>query len=458
MSKFASLNKPVMQSVPEFRVYTQRHIDQIPQFLRLPPELRFEIKVASSILPFRVNQYVVDELINWDDARNDPMFILVFPQREMIPSSFFNQMGNLVRAGAGTNEIETLAKELRRGLNPHPAGQMELNVPRLDDQKLPGMQHKYSETLLFFPGQGQVCHSFCTFCFRWAQFVGDKSLRFSSNETDKLYHYLSTHHEITDLLITGGDPMVMKTHHLKHYLKRINEPAVDHVQNIRIGTKALTYWPQRFVTDPDADDLIRFLEHLVESGKHVSIMAHQSHWRELEPELTRTAITRLRDAGAEIRSQGPVLANINDDYRIWAKMWREQVRLGIVPYYMFVERNTGAKRYFEVPLVRCWEIYRAAIKNISGLARTARGPSMSTGPGKIEIQGVTEIQGKKVFVLRFIQGRIADWIQRPFFADFDPDATWLSDLRPPFGEDKFFFEDAYFQILAKNNALKLVQN
>ena len=115
----------------------------------------------------------------------------------------------------------------------------------------------------------------------------------------------------------------------------------------------------------------------------------------------------------------------------------------IVPYYMFVERDTGARRYFEVPLARAWEIYRDAMRRVSGLGRTARGPSMSAGPGKVEVQGVSEIRGEKVFVLRFIQGRNPEWVQQPFFARFDPHATWLDQLQPAFGDSRFFFEDEY---------------
>lgn len=107
---------------------------------------------------------------------------------------------------------------------------------------------------------------------------------------------------------------------------------------------------------------------------------------------------------------------------------------------MFIERDTGARRYFEVPLVCAWEIYRDAVKQISGIARTARGPSMSADPGKVEVCGVAEIRGEKVFVLRFIQARNPDWVQRPFFARFDPDATWFDQLKPAFGETAFFFE------------------
>ncbi len=83
---------------------------------------------------------------------------------------------------------------------------------------------------------------------------------------------------------------------------------------------------------------------------------------------------------------------------------------------------------------------------------------MSTGPGKVEVQGITEIHGEKVFVLRFMQGRNKDWVQRPFFAKYNPSATWLTDLEPAFGESKFFFEDEYLKILTEKNALNLMPN
>ena len=445
-------------SPPRFKVYTQRQIDKILPFQNLPEELRFESKVVANILPFRVNQYVIDELIDWDNAEKDPLFILTFPQRDMIAPDAYEEMAQLMKTDPSHAEIEQLAKELRKGLNPHPAGQMELNVPTQGNQKLEGMQHKYRETVLFFPSQGQVCHSYCTFCFRWAQFVGDKSLRFSSSEVETLYGYLGEHKQVSDLLITGGDPMVMKTNHLAHYLNPLMKPEYEHVQTLRIGTKALTYWPQRFVTDPDADELLQTLETLVKTGKHVAIMAHLNHWRELEPAMTQKAIERIRNTGAQIRAQGPLLANINDAPTVWSTMWREQVKQGVIPYYMFLERDTGAQRYFEVPLHKAWQIYRQAMQDVSGLARTARGPSMSTGPGKIEVQGITEINGQKLFVLRFIQGRNKDWVQKPFFAEYNPKATWLNDLQPAFGEEKFFFEDEYLQMLAEKDALKLIPN
>ena len=433
----------VLTQHTRFQVFTARQLDKIAPLAKLDAEQRFEMKVVASVLPFRVNQYVIDELINWDNVPNDPIFQLVFPQREMLDPAEFDRMAELHRNEASPAEIQALAREIQAGLNPHPAGQQEMNVPHLDGQPLEGMQHKYRETVLFFPSQGQVCHSYCTFCFRWAQFVGDKDLRFAASEAETLHNYLASDKNITDLLITGGDPMVMKTRHLVGYLEALLEPRLDHLQTIRLGTKSLTFWPQRFVTDPDADELLRLFERLVAGGKHLALMAHVNHWQELDTPIAREAIRRIQATGAIIRTQAPLLDHINNDPEVWVKMWRTQVRLGMIPYYMFVERDTGAKRYFDVPLARAYEVYRQAIQQVSGLARTARGPSMSAGPGKVEIQGITELQGEKVFMLRFIQGRNPDWVQRPFFAKYDPKATWLHELVPAFGEKEFFFSEEY---------------
>ncbi len=422
-------------------------MDQIEPVSRLDPEQRFAMHVVANVLPFRVNQYVIEELIDWGNIPEDPVFQLTFPQRGMLDEESYSRMSSLLSDEPDAREIRELATELRQALNPHPAGQKTLNVPHIDGKALPGMQHKYDETVLFFPSQGQVCHAYCTFCFRWAQFVGDKALRFAAAEAGELKRYLAEHREVSDVLVTGGDPMVMKASNLRTYLEALLAPELEHVQTIRIGTKALSYWPYRFVTDEDADDLLRLLENLAERGKHVAIMAHINHWRELEPPIVAEAVRRLRDAGAVIRAQAPLLAHINDDASVWARLWREEVKLGIHPYYMFVERDTGARRYFEVPLVDAWHIYRNAMKGVSGLARTARGPSMSAGPGKVEIQGVTEIQGERVFAMRFIQGRNPDWVQRPFFAHYDDTATWLDDLKPAFGDREFFFEAEYRSML-----------
>jgi len=127
--------------------------------------------------------------------------------------------------------------------------------------------------------------------------------------------------------------------------------------------------------------------------------------------------------------------------------------MGIIPYYFFIERNTGSKHYFEIPLAKAFEIYRNAYKQVSGLNRTVRGPSMSAAPGKVAIEGISEINGEKVFVLNFLQGRNSDWVKRLFFAEYDAEATWLTELKPAFGKDKFFYEDELEEMFYQKSLL-----
>jgi L-lysine 2,3-aminomutase len=350
-------------------------------------------------------------------------------------------MAGLVDRGASKEDLRREVDRIRLKLNPHPGGQLQKNVPRFHGEPLHGFQHKYKETVLFFPAQGQTCHAYCAYCFRWAQFIGMKDLKQASRSADLLVRYLRSHRMVSDLLVTGGDPFIMSTRNLAAYIDPILEDdGLEHVRSIRLGTKALAFWPYRFLTDPDADDLLRLMERCVEAGRHVAVMAHFSHGRELETRPVEQAIRRILDTGAVIRTQAPLVRHVNDDPVVWSDMWRKQVSLGCVPYYMFVERDTGARHYFEVPLDRAFEIYREACTSVSGLARTARGPSMSATPGKVTVDGVTSIRGEKVFCLRFLQARNPAWVGVPFFARFDPRATWLDQLQPAFGEAEFFFE------------------
>ncbi len=176
------------------------------------------------------------------------------------------------------------------------------------------------------------------------------------------------HPEVTSVLITGGDPMIMGEAVLRRYIEPLIDPrtGLDHLESIRIGTKSLAYWPQRFVTDPDADATLRLFEEVVASGRSLALMAHFSHPRELEPAVLAEAVRRIRGAGVVIRTQAPLIRSINDDAEAWRSMWRTQVRMGMVPYYMFVERDTGPQDYFAVPLARGHEIFREAYQGVSG--------------------------------------------------------------------------------------------
>ncbi len=420
--------------------YTLQNFRSIPQMNSVSETIKRDIEIAGRVLPFKTNNYVVDELIDWENAETDPMFTLNFPRHGMLSKGYFDTVAKLVDSNADPKMIIQKVEHIRRSLNPNPAGQ-EHNVPYLGEIKLKGIQHKYPETVLFFPSQGQTCHAYCTFCFRWPQFSGMNELKFAMKEADLLFKYLKIRKKVTDLLFTGGDPMVMNASMLETYLLPLLEPDFDHIRTIRIGSKSLSYWPYRFLTDEDSNRIIDLFGKIVSSGKNLSFQAHFNHPRELSTDAVKQAIQKIRSTGAQIRTQSPLLRNINDKPELWSEMWRKQVDLGLIPYYMFVARDTGAKEYFEVPLERCWKIFRKAYSQVSGLCRTVRGPIMSDHAGKIQVLGVSEVRGEKVFVLRFIQGRNPNWVQMPFFAQYDSKATWFDKLKPAFDEEKFFFED-----------------
>jgi KamA family protein len=426
---------------PSIKTYTLTNFKDLPQIQKISEEKKFEMEVVGNVLPFKTNNYVVEQLIDWNNIPNDPMFVLTFPQKEMLLPHHYEKMASTLKEGADRKKIQEVANEIRLQLNPHPAGQMELNVPTLKDgTKLYGMQHKYKETCLFFPSQSQTCHAYCTFCFRWPQFVGMDEMKFAMKEGEQLVQYLREHPEISDVLFTGGDPMIMKAKIFSSYVDTLLEADLSNLKTIRIGTKALSYWPYKFLTDDDAKQSLEIFERITNKGIHVAIMAHFNHLVELSTGSVKEAIKLVRNTGAQIRTQSPVLAHINDDANMWAEMWRKQLQLGCIPYYMFVVRDTGAQHYFGISLVKAYELFRDAYKKVSGLGRTVRGPSMSATPGKVLVDGTPTINGKKVISLRFLQGRNPDWVQKPFFAEYDEKAIWLDELKPAF-EEKFFFED-----------------
>lgn len=433
-----------------YKSYMLHNYKSIPQVANLSDELIEAIDVVGSVLPFKTNNYVVENLIDWKKVPDDPIFTLTFPRKNMLREHHYIIIKNVISNGASKSEIKEAANKIRLELNPQPAGQLDHNVPQMNGEKVFGMQHKYRETILFFPGQGQTCHAYCTFCFRWPQFVGMDELKFASKQAEILSEYISQNQEVTDVLFTGGDPLITKTKILETYIRPLLESNLKHLRHIRIGTKALAYWPFRFLADDDADDLLRLFSDVKKAGKHLAFMAHFNHPVELKPPAVKQAIDRILKTGAVIRTQSPVLKHINDSPKLWAEMWQKQVALGCIPYYMFVARNTGADHYFSIPLVDVWKLFREAYQSVSGICRSVRGPSMSCLPGKMQILGVNEIGDETVFTMRFIQGRGSDWVAKSFFTRFDENATWYTDLKPAFGEDKFFFTDELNNILKPN--------
>lgn len=395
--------------------------------------------MVGRVFPFRTNNYVVNELIDWERAEDDPMFRLNFPCREMLLPQHYEMIRSHLLPGSPKEELLQAIKAVRCQMKPCSAGSMGDTMPAINGRKDRGIVHSYPETVLFFPAEGQMCHAHCTFCFRWIQFVGDDEEIFTSTDVSSLVDYVSQRRQVKDILFTGGDPLFMKTGVLSGYLDRVLAADMAHVTALRFGTKSISYWPYRFLTDVDADDLLRLFERVIAKGKHVAIVANINHPDELATDAAKKAIARILSTGAVIRTQSPLLRHINDKPEILANLWQEEVRLGLVPYYQFIVRDTGARHYFAVPLVAAQGIFMEAYRRVSGICRTVRGPCMSTPRGKVEVLGVQDVQGEKIIALRYLQSQDQAQVLKTFFAKFDATAEWFTDLKPFRPEDSPFF-------------------
>jgi len=112
-----------MKPARTYKAYLLNNFREIPQIDRLSEQQRFDIEVVGHVLPFRVNNFVIEELIDWDTVPDDPLFTLTFPRRDMLSPEHYEQMAKLLRSGADKDTLKTAADAIRLQLNPHPAGQ-----------------------------------------------------------------------------------------------------------------------------------------------------------------------------------------------------------------------------------------------------------------------------------------------------------------------------------------------
>ena len=198
-----------------------------------------DLHFLTKIFPFKTSRYILEELIDWQHHDSDPIYRLVFPRPKMLERRHWR----LLKGAKTFADEKEVIQKIRFDLNPNPNGQ-KLNIPVIGDRQFGGLQHKYGETVLFFPAQGQTCHSYCSYCFRWAQFVNLDEHKFKTKHHNDLFDYLSQKREVTDVLITGGDPMWMDNEQLFSYLDVLLSPELHHIKNIRIGSKSLSFFPQ----------------------------------------------------------------------------------------------------------------------------------------------------------------------------------------------------------------------
>ncbi|MCI0513306.1 KamA family radical SAM protein [candidate division KSB1 bacterium] len=353
-----------------------------------PNELAL-LERVSQRFAFRANEYYLS-LIDWKNPQ-DPIRRLIIPNpREL------NDWG---RVDASQEDTYT---------------------------KIAGLQHKYPSTAVLLVTD--VCGGFCRYCFRKRLFF--KNNQEVNRDLSDAFYYIRHHPEINNILLTGGDPLMLATAQLKVILEKLRQ--IKHIQIIRIGTKIPAFNPFRILHDPA---LLETISTFSKAHKKIYFMVHFTHPHELTLYAIE-AIERLRQAGAITVNQTPLIKGINDDPRVLGKLFNKLSYIGVAPYYVFQCRPTIGNQPFVIPIEKAYQIFEQARMNCSGLAKRARYV-MSHQTGKIEIVGKTE---QRVY-FKYHRAAHPEDSSRFLIYESNPGGYWLEDYQET--RDEFVMENPF---------------
>ena len=354
-----------------------RYLNRLDQVTG-PTEVEIKgLQPVTNKYAFRANEYYLS-LIDWNDP-DDPIRRIIIPDKS----------------------------ELAEG------GQLDAS----DEHKymvVPGLEHKYEFTALLLVSN--VCGGCCRFCFRKRLFMGNNADVVP--DVSQGVEYIRAHPQISNVLLTGGDPFMLPTEKLGRIIRQLRE--IDHVQIIRIGSKMPAFNPNRILQDPSLEEMLRRYS---SDRKKIYLMTHFNHPRELTDDAV-AALNLLRQAGVIAVSQTPLLRGINSDPAVLGELFNRLSYIGIPPYYVFQCRPTAGNHSFAVPLEEGFTIFEQARMLCSGLAKRARFV-MSHASGKVEVVGMTSDQ----IYMRY--HRAANFLEKARFFAFqrNPQACWFDDYQ-----------------------------
>ncbi|MDH4183906.1 MAG: KamA family radical SAM protein [Nitrospinota bacterium] len=279
-----------------------------------------------------------------------------------------------------------------------------------------GLQHKYSDSVLFLITDN--CAGYCRYCFRKRIFLEDADD--VPTDYSQAYAYIAEHPEITDVILSGGDPLTLSARRIAGVLDQLAR--IPHVQVVRIGSKTPAYNPTRLGGDPDLQEVFRKFSST--SGKGLYLMAHFDHPRELTP-LALKELRLYRDCGMVLLNQAPILRGVNDNPDTLRELFQILCRNGCAPYYMFQGRPVKGNRRFCIPITEAFQIFQQAIGGVSGISKRVRFV-MSHSTGKIEIVGLD----RQYIYTRYRRAKSAMNQERFMVFHRDDQAYWLEDLEP----------------------------
>ncbi|MEM7248143.1 MAG: KamA family radical SAM protein [Acidobacteriota bacterium] len=353
-----------------------RYLTKISKVEGLPEEERKKLEEVEKKFVFRVTDYYLD-LIDWKDP-DDPIRQLIIPR--------LDELNDWGRLDASNEASVTVAK---------------------------GVQHKYPDTCLLLCNE--VCGAYCRYCFRKRLFMNDND-EVSLDVTEGIA-YIREHEEITNVLLTGGDPLLMAPKKLLDIIRQVRD--IPHVKIIRLGSKMPAFNPFVILNKPE---LLEGLAELSRSDARIYLMAHFDHPRELTPEALE-AMDLVMRAGVTCVNQCPMIRGVNSSAETLTELYRKLSFAGIPPYYLFQGRPTEGNEAYEVPIVEGFKMFDEARRRVSGLAARAR-MAMSHEMGKIEILAIDE----EFIYLRFHRAKNPADRGRFMVAARNDDAFWFDQL------------------------------
>ncbi|KPJ61696.1 MAG: lysine 2,3-aminomutase [Latescibacteria bacterium DG_63] len=351
-------------------------VEQLEKHVSFTSSERRELKSIIEHHPMAVTQYYMD-LIDWSNP-DDPIRKMAIPSVE-------------------ERELD---------------GSFDTSGEQ-DNTKYRGLQHKYPQTGLILLSNS--CWVHCRYCFR-KRLVG-VSVDEIVHDWGGILKYLSEHTEITNVLLSGGDPLRLPTSRIADSLEKLS--GIEHLNFVRIGSRAPVVLPSRITED---DELVRLLREYSSNKKRLFVISHFNHPREITPQSTE-AIHRLIDSHIAVINQTVLLKGVNDDPAVMAALQMGLIKMGVGPYYIFQCRPVSrVKSSFQVPLLRACEIIQDTRAMLDGVTKRFRFV-MSHETGKIEILGAVD---DRVY-FKYHQSKHENFLGKIFYRRYDENAGWFDE-------------------------------
>jgi lysine 2,3-aminomutase len=278
-----------------------------------------------------------------------------------------------------------------------------------------GVQHKYESTVLLL--SNHRCAAYCRHCFR-KRLVGLSESEILKR-VDEAISYIKLHKTINNILITGGDPLMLETKVIGELLDKVT--SIEQLDFVRIGSRIPVTLPQRIIEDTRLQEMLGYYNN---NRKRLYLVTHYNHPREMSSESI-AALKALGKLGIIVSNQGVLLKGVNDSVEIMVKLLRKLVKNGVMPYYVFQCRPVkGIKRMFQVPLVRGIAIMEEVREQLDGISKRFRF-IMSTRQGKMEILG----RYKNEILIKMHQAKDAQQINAIYRLQVNDWGCWINEFR-----------------------------